>query len=212
MDNIKELIIEKYHQITGFEPIVEDYEPRIKKMLSTICKGRYSKEQIVDSNDTSIFGNGASGMVFTTEALCVKDAGNSTSQFIARFKDIKYCSMDEDSIFGVDISAIKLHMRSGAVYRLSTTLDGLDLAQMQELIEHAMHLHDLDGEAEDSQSGDSASDDDVDDLDSDSSDQEDEDGTPEAISVVSSFVKQVFTSLTNPADGDDAPEQDMEGK
>jgi hypothetical protein len=83
---------------------------------------------------------------------------------------------------------------------------------MQELIEHAMHLHDLDGEAEDGQSGDSASDDDVDDLDSDSSDQEDEDGTPEAISVVSSFVKQVFTSLTNPADGDDAPEQDMEGK
>jgi hypothetical protein len=195
MDNIKELIIEKYHQITGFEPIVEDYEPRIKKMLSTICRGRYSKEQIVDSNDTSIFGNGASGMVFTTEALCVKDAGNSTSQFIARFKDIKYCSMDEDSIFGVDISAIKLHMRSGAVYRLSTTLDGLDLAQMQELIEHAMHLHDLDGEAEDSQSGDSASDDDVDDLDSDSSDQDDEDGAPEAINEAASFVVKVISSL-----------------
>ena len=164
-------------------------------MLSTICKGRYSKEQIVDSNDTSIFGNGASGMVFTTEALCVKDAGNSTSQFIARFKDIKYCSMDEDSIFGVDISAIKLHMRSGAVYRLSTTLDGLDLAQMQELIEHAMHLHDLDGEAEDSQSGDSASDDDVDDLDSDSSDQDDEDGAPEAINEAASFVVKVISSL-----------------
>jgi hypothetical protein len=195
MDNIKKLIIEKYHQITGFEPIVENYEPRIKKMLSTICKGRYSKEQIVDSNDTSIFGNGASGMVFTTEALCVKDAGNSTSQFIARFKDIKYCSMDEDSIFGVDISAIKLHMRSGAVYRLSTTLDGLDLAQMQELIEHAMHLHDLDGEAEDSQSGDSASDDDVDDLDSDSSDQDDEDGAPEAINEAASFVVKVISSL-----------------
>ena len=195
MDNIKKLIIEKYHQITGFEPIVENYEPRIKKMLSTICRGRYSKEQIVDSNDTSIFGNGASGMVFTTEALCVKDAGNSTSQFIARFKDIKYCSMDEDSIFGVDISAIKLHMRSGAVYRLSTTLDGLDLAQMQELIEHAMHLHDLDGEAEDSQSGDSASDDDVDDLDSDSSDQDDEDGAPEAINEAASFVVKVISSL-----------------
>ena len=195
MDNIKKLIIEKYHQITGFEPIVENYEPRIKKMLSTICKGRYSKEQIVDSNDTSIFGNGASGMVFTTEALCVKDAGNSTSQFIARFKDIKYCSMDEDSIFVVDISAIKLHMRSGAVYRLSTTLDGLDLAQMQELIEHAMHLHDLDGEAEDSQSGDSASDDDVDDLDSDSSDQDDEDGAPEAINEAASFVVKVISSL-----------------
>ena len=87
-------------------------------------------------------------------------------------------------------------MRSGAVYRLSTTLDGLDLAQMQELIEHAMHLHDLDGEAEDSQSGDSASDDDVDDLDSDSSDQEDdEDGAPEAISEAASFVVKVISSL-----------------
>lgn len=193
MDNIKELIIEKYHQITGFEPIVEDYEPRIKKMLSTICKGRYSKEQIVDSNDTSIFSNGASGMVFTTEALCVKDAGNSTSRFIARFKDIKYCSMDEDSIFGVDISAIKLHMRSGAVYRLSTTLSGMDLAQMQELIEHAMHLHDLDEEDENGQTSDSASDDVDDDLESDSSDDEDdEDGLPEAISGAVSIVKKSY--------------------
>jgi hypothetical protein len=86
-------------------------------------------------------------------------------------------------------------MRSGAVYRLSTTLDGLDLAQMQELIEHAMHLHDLDGEAEDSQSGDSASDDDVDDLDSDSSDQDDEDGAPEAINEAASFVVKVISSL-----------------
>ena len=141
MDKMKKLLIEKYEQITGFEPIEEDYAPRIRKMLSTICKGRYTKEQIVDSNDTSIFSNGASGMVFTTEALCVKDAGNSTSQFIARFKDIRYCSMDEDSFLGVDISAVKLHMRSGAVYRLSTTLDGMDLEQMKEWIEYAMQLH-----------------------------------------------------------------------
>jgi hypothetical protein len=135
-------------------------------------------------------------MVFTTEALCVKDAGNSTSQFIARFKDIKYCSMDEDSIFGVDISAIKLHMRSGAVYRLSTTLSGMDLAQMQELIEHAMHLHDLDEEDENGQTSDSASDDVDDDLESDSSDDEDdEDGLPEAISGAVSIVKKVILSL-----------------
>ncbi len=196
MDNVKELIIERFSQITGNEPIVDDYEPRIKRMLSTICKGRYVKEQIVDTHDTSIFSNGASGIVFTTEALCVKDAGNSTSQFIARFKDIKYCSMDEDSIFGVDISAIKLHMRSGAVYRLSTTLANMNLDQMQALIEHAMHLYDLDGEAENSQTRDSASDDDVDDLECDSFDPEDdEDGLPEAISVASSFVKKIISSL-----------------
>lgn len=176
MDKMKKLLIEKYEQITGFEPIEEDYMPRIRKMLSTICKGRYTKEQIVDSNDTSIFSNGASGMVFTTEALCVKDKGNSTSQFIARFKDIRYCSMDEDSFLGVDISALKLHMRSGAVYRLSTTLDGMDLEQMQEWIEYAMQLHALDEEAKAEQSSEEDSDEDAydDELESDSSDQEDE--------------------------------------
>lgn len=142
MDNVKEQIIERFSQITGNEPIVDDYEPRIKRMLSTICKGRYVKEQIVDTNDTSIFSNGASGIVFTTEAICVKDAGNSTSRFIARFKDIKYCSMDEDSIFGVDVSSIKLHMKSGSVYRLSTCLEGLNLGQMQALLEYACTLHD----------------------------------------------------------------------
>ncbi|HOH97143.1 MAG TPA: hypothetical protein PL188_02415 [Candidatus Cloacimonadota bacterium] len=198
MDNIKSLMIEKYSQIMGYEPIVDGYEPRIKRMLSTICKGRYSKEQIVDSNDTSIFSNGASGIVFTTEALCVKDAGNSTSQFIARFKDIKYCSMNEDSIFGVDISAIKLHMRSDAVYRLSTTLANMNLDQMQELIEHAMHLYDMVGGNENNPSGNSAADDVVDDLKNESSDQEDdEDGLPEAISAASSFVKKVISSLGN---------------
>jgi len=196
MDNVKELIIERFSQITGNEPIVDDYEPRIKRMLSTICKGRYLKEQIVDTHDTSIFSNGASGIVFTTEALCVKDAGNSTTRFIARFKDIKYCSMDEDSFFGVDISAIKLHMRSGAVYRLSTTLSNMDLAQMQELIENAIQIYAMDDENENYPTSDSASDDDVDDLESDSFDPEDyEDGLTEVISVATSFVKKVISSL-----------------
>lgn len=197
MDNIKQLMIEKYSKITGFEPINDDWEPRIKRMLSTICKGRYTKEQIVETKDTSILGNGSSGMVFTTEALCVRDAGNSTSQFIAPFKDIKYCSMDEDSIFGVDISAIKLHMRSGAVYRLSTTLPNLSLEQMQELIENAIQIYDLDGNDEISQTSDYAPDD-GDDFVSETSDEddaEDEVELPEAISVATSFVKKVISSL-----------------
>jgi hypothetical protein len=141
MDKNKELLFKKYAELSGYPPSVEEWEPRIRKMLSVICQGRYTKDQIVDSKDTSIFSNGASGMVLTTEALCVKDAGNSTTQFIARFKDIKYCSMDEDSIFGVDISAIKLHMKSGSVYRLSTCLEGLNLGQMQNLLEYACTLH-----------------------------------------------------------------------
>lgn len=186
MDNMKKLLIEKYEEITGFEPIEEDYVPRIRKMLSTICKGRYTREQIVDCNDTSILSNGASGMVFTTEALCVKDTGNSTSQFIARFKDIRYCSMDEDSFLGVDISAVKLHMRSGAVYRLSTTLDGLDLEQMKEWIEYAMQLHAEETETE--QSSEAASDEEIDD--------EDEDEPQGTGNVVRSIVDNVI-SMTN---------------
>ena len=93
MDKMKKLLIEKYEQITGFEPIEEDYMPRIRKMLSTICKGRYTKEQIVDSNDTSIFSNGASGMVFTTEALCVKDKGKfhlSVHRQVQRHQVLQY--------------------------------------------------------------------------------------------------------------------------
>lgn len=196
MDNVKELIIERFSQITGNEPIVDDYEPRIKRMLSTICKGRYLKEQIVDTHDTSIFSNGASGIVFTTEALCVKDAGNSTPRFIARLKDIKHCSLDEDSIFGVDISAIKLHMRSGAVYRLSTTLANMDLNQMQELIELAIHLYALDGKDEYSPSSDSASDVSSDNFVSETSDEDEDDvELPDVISVATSFVKKVISSL-----------------
>ena len=203
MDKMKKLLIEKYEQITGFEPIEEDYAPRIRKMLSTICKGRYTKEQIVDSNDTSIFSNGASGMVFTTEALCVKDAGNSTSQFIARFKDIRYCSMDEDSFLGVDISAVKLHMRSGAVYRLSTTLDGMDLEQMKEWIEYAMQLHTEGAETE--QSSEAASYEDVDD---------EGDELQETGNVVSSLINNVISMTNNiitsedEADDDDADYED----
>ena len=200
MDKIKSLMIEKYSQITGFEPIVDDYEPRIKRMLSTICQGRYSKEQIVDTRDTSIFSNGASGIVFTTEALCVKDAGNSTSQFIARFKDIKYCSMDEDSIFGVDISAIKLYMRSGAVYKLSTTLLNMDIAQMQELIENAIQIYDQDGNDEISLTSDYAPDDvGVDSVaeTSDEDEADDEVELPEVISAATSFVKKFISSLNS---------------
>ena len=84
--------------------------------------------------------------------------------------------MDEDSFLGVDISALKLHMRSGAVYRLSTTLDGMDLEQMQEWIEYAMQLHALDEEAGTEQSSEEDSDEDAydDELESDSSDREDD--------------------------------------
>lgn len=202
MKKNKELLIEKYVQITGSEPIVDEWMPRIKKMLSVICKGRYSKEQIVATHDSSILSNGNEGIVFTTKALCVKDSANSTKRFIALFKDIAYCHLDEDSIFGVDISALELHMHSGEKYRLSTTLFDMDLMQMQELIEFAMTLnHDEDDESDAPQNPDE----------SETWDEmEEDDSSPAAIfSAAKNVVKElmgIFTDIT----GDDLDDDEFD--
>lgn len=143
MDRMKQLMFENYALVTGFEPFEDDWEPRIKRMLSTICRGRYTREQIVFTRDNSILDNGSSGMVFTTEALCVKDGANSTHSFIAPYKEIERCEFDKDSIFGVDISAIEIFMKSGEKYRLSTCLGALNLRQMQKILENAVELSKL---------------------------------------------------------------------
>jgi hypothetical protein len=119
--------------------------------------------------------------------------------------------MDEDSFLGVDISTLKLHMRSGAVYRLSTTLDGLDLEQMQEWIEYAMQLHALDEEAEDGQTDDSASDEDVgdDEPESEPEDKDDDKDEPQGTgSVVSSLIDNVISWTNSIIPEDDPSESD----
>ncbi|MDD4309218.1 MAG: hypothetical protein PHO32_02460 [Candidatus Cloacimonetes bacterium] len=142
MESIKELLIKKFAEITGNEPIEDEWEPRIRNMLSIVCQNRYKQEDIVTLTDTGIGNNGGAGIVLTTDAICVKDWGNSTKRFIARFRNIEYCLMEEDSFLGMDFTKLELHMKSGAVYKLSTTIIGMDLAQMQELIEYAMSLQD----------------------------------------------------------------------
>lgn len=143
MESIKELLIKKYAELIGYDPGEEEWEPRITNMLEIAGQGRYTRDDIVTITDTGLGSNGGAGILFTTDAICVKDWGNSTKRFIARFQDIEYCLMEEDSCLGMDFTKLELHMKSDEVYKLSTTLNGTNLDQMQELIEYAMELHDL---------------------------------------------------------------------
>lgn len=139
--SFKQAILDKYEEVSGYPPIVDDYMPRIKNMLKEICNGQYKKDQIIDTNDTSISSNGHSGIVFTTEAICVKDSGNSTSKFIAKFEDIDFTYLKEERFLGVDISTLELNMKFDVTYQLSTTLSGFSLKGMQELIDYAISIY-----------------------------------------------------------------------
>lgn len=138
---IKHALLQKYEEICGFPPIDDDYAPRIRNMLKEICNGEYTKDQIIDTQDTSISSNGHSGIVFTTEAICVKDKANSTSKFIAKFEDIDYTYLKEERFLGTDISTLELHMKYGATYKLSITLSIFSLKRMQKLIDYAVSLY-----------------------------------------------------------------------
>lgn len=142
MESIKELLIKKYAELIGYDPGEEEWEPRITNMLEIAGQGRYTRDDIVTITDTGLGSNGGAGILFTTDAICVKDWGNSTKRFIARFQDIEYCLMEEESFLGMDFTKLELHMKSDEVFKLSTTLHGTNLDQMQELIEYAMELHD----------------------------------------------------------------------
>lgn len=139
--SFKQAILDKYEEVSGYPPIVDDYMPRIKNMLKEICNGQYKMDQIIDTNDTSITSNGHSGIVFTTEAICVKDSANSTSKFIAMFEDIDFTYLKEERFLGVDISTLELHMKYGSTYKLSTTLSTLTLKNMQDIIDYATSLY-----------------------------------------------------------------------
>lgn len=137
MESTRELLIAKYSELRGYEHFEEEWEPRIKNMLAIVCQGKFQREDILFLKDTSITSNGGSGIVFTSNAICVKDLANSTSRFIAYYRDIEYCWMEEYNFLGQDVSRLELHMRSKAVYRLSICLHGLDLEKMHDLIEYA---------------------------------------------------------------------------
>lgn len=143
MNDKKTTLIEKFEEIFGYTP-GDDYGPRVSNAREVICQGKYRKDEILDITDTSIFSNGKSGLVLTVDSVCVKDAANSTSKFIAKYEDIDYTYMNEDSFLRTDITALELNMKYGETYRIS--LDAMNKDYLMEFIDYAISLHQEDEE------------------------------------------------------------------
>lgn len=138
MSDIKSALCSKFEEIFGYEP-GDSYAPRIKNAREIICQGRYTKDEMIDITDTSISSNGKSGLVLTVDSVCVKDAGNSTSKFIAKYEDIADTYINEDRFLGVDITALELNMKYGTQYRIS--IDAISKRKLQLFLDYAASLH-----------------------------------------------------------------------
>lgn len=138
MSDIKSALRNKFEEIFGYAP-GDDYAPRVSNARTIICQGKYSKDDIIEIVDTSISSNGRSGLVLTVDSVCVKDAGNSTSRFIARYEDIDYTYFHEERFLGVDISALELNMKYGTQYRIS--IDQISKRKLMEFLDYAISLY-----------------------------------------------------------------------
>lgn len=141
MSSIKEALREEFESIFGYEPGT-DYEPRVSNARSIICQGKYSKDDIINIWDTSISANGKSGLVLTVDSICVKDSGNFTNKFIAKYADIDYTHINKDRFLGMDLTALELEMKYGSTYRIS--IDKMDKDDLMEFIDYAISLYEED--------------------------------------------------------------------
>lgn len=141
MSSIKEALKEKFESIFGYEP-GDDYEPRVRNARSIICQGKYSKDDIIEIWDTSIGGNGKSGLVLTVDSVCVKDAGNFTTKFIAKYADIHYTHINRDRFLGMDLTALELEMKYGSTYKIS--IDKMNKDDLMDFIDYAISLYEED--------------------------------------------------------------------
>ena len=138
MSDIRSALVEKFKDIFGYD-CGDDYAPRVSNARSIICQGKYKKEEMIEIFDTSIGSNGKSGLVLTVDSVCVKDAGNFTSKFIAKYSDIDYTYMDEDRFLGMDMTALVLVMKYGSNYKIS--IDKFDKDDMMSFIDYAISLY-----------------------------------------------------------------------
>jgi hypothetical protein len=138
MSDIKDALVAKFKEIFGYEP-GDVYETRIRNARSVICQGKYKEEDMIEVWDTSIMANGKSGLVLTVDSVCVNASENFTHKFIAKYADIDYTHMEEDSFLGVDISSLNLEMKYGSTYKIS--LDAFDRDDMMEFIDYAKSLY-----------------------------------------------------------------------
>ena len=135
--DLKEKLVAKFVELFGYAP-GDDYEPRIRNALATICQDEYAEEELVEIVDTSILSNGKAGLVLTVDAVCVDDSANNTSRFIANYEDIDYTYIRKDEFWGMDISALELNMKDGTVNKIS--IDKLNREKLMDFIDYAMSL------------------------------------------------------------------------
>lgn len=145
MSDLKSALIERFEEIFGYKP-GDDYAPRVKNAREIICQGKYYSDDIIDITDTSVFSNGKSGLVLTVDSVCVKDAANFTSKFIAKYEEIDYTYINEDRVLGLDTTALELTMKYSTQYRIS--IDQISKRKLMEFLDYACSLYQEDDKLE----------------------------------------------------------------
>ena len=143
----KQLLIEKFKEAYNKEPSnlytpnqfsPSGYLPSKPDASYVICQGEYDYDEIIEIFDTSISGNGKSGLALTTDSICVKDGGNYSSKFIAKYKDIERLDHRYTKFFRSYMYVLEIHMKYGRKYEVS--VERYEPEKLQKFIEHAMEI------------------------------------------------------------------------
>lgn len=145
MDDIKSVLENKFVELFEYKPWNED-QKWVRNAIDTICQGEYKKDDIIAIIDTSVSYSAKSGMVLTIDSVCMKDATNSTSKFIAKYEDIESTNINEDRFLGVDISALELNMKYGTTYKIS--IDKISKRKLMRFLDYASSLYQVDDDLE----------------------------------------------------------------
>lgn len=138
MSSKEEALIIKFNEIFNYEA-GDDFMPRIKNARKHICQGKYKMEKMIRIFDTSVLSNGKSGLVLTTDSVCVKDSANYTSKFIAKYEDISSVYLNEEPSTGSELSSIDLEMSYRCCYQISILEK--DKCLILEFLEFAKELY-----------------------------------------------------------------------
>lgn len=123
MNDIKRALLQKYKEIynCGYIPLF--FEKQLQNAKSIICQGKYSSEDIITIYDTSITGNGKSGMILTVDAVCVKD---TLTKFIIKYEDITDISVTKSRFLRNLFHDIKIKTKYKTEHKYSTSMGRVD--------------------------------------------------------------------------------------
>jgi len=152
MNDIKKALLQKYkeiyNEIYNYNEIYgHDYTPlfsekQLQNAISIICQGKYSSEDIIDIDDTSLNWNGKSGMVLTVDAVCIKE---TFDKVIAKYEDIADVHLKKKKFLGDLQYTIIFKMKYGSEY---TFLSSNNPKCMMSLIRYAISLYEEDDKLE----------------------------------------------------------------